>query len=220
MTIALKPFRSPVTLFLSVLALSTIPAQAADTAANPDTTPKTAKVEKTDTKKASPNPRVEIVTSMGKIKVELYSDQAPLSTRNFLSYVKDKHYNGTIFHRVIKGFMIQGGDLTRKMKPKSSDLKPAIKNEASNGLKNTDGTLAMARTNDPDSATDQFFINVVDNPFLDYTSTNPGYAVFGKVIEGLDVAHKISEVPTTTQDGMSDVPVKPVLIKSIKVVRK
>lgn len=199
----IKSFASPAVIFFSILVASATSGFAANQAAT-----------------AVKNPVVQISTSMGKMKVELYKDKAPISTENFLSYVKDKHYNGTIFHRVIKGFMIQGGDYDKKMKPRNENLKAPIQNEANNGLKNTDGTLAMARTSDPNSATDQFFINVVDNPFLDYSPSNPGYAVFGKVIDGLDVAHKISMVPTTTQDGMSDVPVKPVVIKSIKVVKK
>jgi len=165
---------------------------------------------------AEKNPVVIIDTSMGKIKVELYPDNAPITVKNFLGYVDDKFYDGTIFHRVIPTFMIQGGGFEAG-KPINSGgekkTKPAIKNESSNGLSNKRGTIAMARTGDPDSATAQFFINHKDNNFLD-KDKNPdgvGYCVFGKVLDGMDVVDKIATVKRT-----NDVPVETVTIKSIR----
>jgi len=165
------------------------------------------------------NPVVIMETSMGTVKIELFKDKAPISVRNFLSYVKDAYYDGTIFHRVIKTFMVQGGGLDADMQPKKTKF--AIKNEATNGLKNTRGTLAMARTSMVDSATSQFFINVVDNGFLDHTGKTPdrfGYAVFAQVIEGMDVVDAIREVKTGNKGGHQDVPVEPVFINSIRLV--
>ena len=165
------------------------------------------------------NPVVIMETSMGTVKIELFKDKAPISVRNFLSYVKDAYYDGTIFHRVIKTFMVQGGGLDENMQPKKTKF--AIKNEANNGLKNLRGTLAMARTSVVDSATSQFFVNVVDNAFLDYAGKTPdrfGYAVFGQVIEGMDVVDAIREVKTGNKGGHQDVPVEPVFINSIKLV--
>jgi cyclophilin family peptidyl-prolyl cis-trans isomerase len=170
---------------------------------------------------ASKYPVVILETSMGSIKVELYEDKAPITVKNFLAYVDKKHYDGTIFHRVINGFMIQGGGYDQGMKER--DTGASIKNEASNGLKNTVGTLAMARTNIPDSATAQFFINVKDNGFLDFRDPSPqgiGYAVFGKVIAGMDVVDKIKAVKTTFKNGMSDVPEQTVTILSAKREKK
>ncbi|WP_224981517.1 peptidylprolyl isomerase [Geomonas agri] len=164
------------------------------------------------------NPVVVMETSMGTVKIELFKDKAPISVRNFLSYVKDAYYDGTIFHRVIKNFMVQGGGLDENMQPKKTKF--AIKNEATNGLKNVRGTLAMARTAVVDSATSQFFINVVDNAFLDHAGKTPdrfGYAVFGQVIEGMDVVDAIREVKTGNKAGHQDVPVEPVFINSIKL---
>ena len=160
------------------------------------------------------NPMVLISTSMGDIKVELYPEKAPATVKNFLGYVNDKFYDGTIFHRVIGKFMIQGGGMDKDMKQKAT--KAPLKNEAGNGLKNDTGTIAMARTNVVDSATAQFFINVKDNAFLNHRDESPagfGYAVFGKVVEGMDVVHKIENVPTK-----NDVPTETVLIKSVTVV--
>ena len=163
-------------------------------------------------------PTVKLETSMGDIVVQLNSRKAPLSTANFLQYVKSGFYDGTIFHRVIKGFMIQGGGLTQDMKEKSGHA--PIKNEASNGLRNQRYTIAMARTSDPDSATSQFFINTVNNRFLDADKAQDGvgYAVFGEVIKGTDVVRKIEAVPTTTHGNYQDVPVTPVVIKSATVL--
>ncbi len=163
-------------------------------------------------------PTVKLETSMGDIVVQLNSRKAPLSSANFLQYVKSGFYDGTIFHRVIKGFMIQGGGLTQDMKEKSGHA--PIKNEASNGLRNQRYTIAMARTSDPDSATSQFFINTVNNRFLDADKAQDGvgYAVFGEVIKGTDVVRKIEAVPTTTHGNYQDVPATPVVIKSATVL--
>ncbi|MBI3302638.1 MAG: peptidyl-prolyl cis-trans isomerase [Deltaproteobacteria bacterium] len=163
-------------------------------------------------------PVVLVSTSMGDIKIALYEKEAPETVKNFLAYVNDKFYDGTIFHRVIPGFMIQGGGFTETMQQKST--KPPIKNEAGNGLKNDTYTLAMARTSDPDSATAQFFINVKNNDFLnqDKAQDGVGYAVFGKVIEGMDVVQKIEKVQTGRKGMYSDVPVETVVIKSATVV--
>lgn len=153
------------------------------------------------------NPRVALETSLGKIVVELDPEKAPKSVENFLAYVKSGFYDGTIFHRVIKDFMVQGGGFTADMQQKPTQA--PIVNEADNGLKNRRGTLAMARTMDPNSATSQFFINTVDNGFLDHTGKNPrgwGYAVFAKVVEGMDVVDKIRAVKTTTKGPYADVP--------------
>ena len=173
-----------------------------------------------DAGNAAPAPKVKITTSLGDIVVELYPDKAPKTVSNFLYYVKSGFYNGTIFHRVINGFMIQGGGLTADMKEKPNKRKP-IENEASNGLKNKAYTIAMARTNDPHSATSQFFINVADNAFLDYRSSTTagyGYAVFGKVIKGQDVVDRIRQVSTGNVGMYQDVPNTPVVIRSITPV--
>jgi peptidyl-prolyl cis-trans isomerase A (cyclophilin A) len=166
------------------------------------------------------NPTLVIETSLGNVKVELFQKEAPISVKNFLDYAKSGFYGGTIFHRVIPGFMIQGGGFTADMHLKPT--KAQIKNEAANGLKNNRGTLAMARTNVVDSASSQFFINVVDNDFLNHREGGPqvyGYAVFGKVVSGMEVVDKIAATPTGMQMGMGDVPVTPVVIKSVKVVK-
>jgi cyclophilin family peptidyl-prolyl cis-trans isomerase len=161
------------------------------------------------------NPVVIMDTSMGTIKIELYPDKAPMSVKNFLGYVDDKFYDGTIFHRVIPDFMIQGGGFEPGMKEKQT--KAPIKNESGNGLSNTRGTIAMARTSNPDSATAQFYINAVNNnQGLDGGPGRPGYCVFGKVIDGLDVVDKIRTVETTTTGGFQDVPAKDVIIKSVR----
>jgi cyclophilin family peptidyl-prolyl cis-trans isomerase len=162
------------------------------------------------------NPVVEIKTSKGTIQVELFEKDAPITVKNFLQYVDDKHYDGTIFHRVISDFMIQGGGLTKDMKEKKT--REPIKNESSNGLENKRGTIAMARTPLPDSATSQFFINVVDNSFLDRKNARDrvGYCVFGKVISGMDVVDKIKNVRT----GRGDVPTETIEIISIRRVEK
>ncbi|MBL8796126.1 MAG: peptidyl-prolyl cis-trans isomerase [Planctomycetia bacterium] len=161
------------------------------------------------------NPTVVITTSAGTIKVELYEDKAPITVKNFLAYVDEKFYDGTIFHRVMSNFMIQGGGFLPGMSQKKT--KAAIKNESGNGLSNKVGTLAMARTSVPDSATAQFFINVVDNDFLDKakSSDGVGYCVFGKVTEGLDVVNQIKGVKTGTKAGHENVPLQDVTIQSV-----
>jgi peptidyl-prolyl cis-trans isomerase B (cyclophilin B) len=157
--------------------------------------------------------KVALETDKGQIVLELYPDKAPKTVQNFLDYVDAGHYNNTIFHRVIPNFMIQGGGMSASMKEKPT--KPPVKNEADNGLKNQRGTIAMARTQVPDSATAQFFINTVDNDFLDFknkTIQGWGYAVFGKVVEGLDVVDAIAKVKTGSRGGHQDVPVDTVMI--------
>ena len=165
------------------------------------------------------NSMIKLSTNKGDIVLELYSDKAPNTVANFKQYVSDGFFDGLIFHRVISGFMIQGGGFTPDMKQKETG--DPIENEADNGLKNVTGTVAMARTGDPHSATAQFFINLEDNGFLDHTGKNPqgwGYAVFGKVTEGLDVVKEIGQVSTGRSGPYSDVPVDPVVIESASVV--
>lgn len=162
---------------------------------------------------------VLIKTTQGDIQVELDETKAPITVKNFLNYVDKKHYDNTIFHRVIKDFMIQGGGMTKDMKEKSGDA--PIKNEANNGLKNLRGTIAMARTTVVDSATSQFFINVKDNDSLNYQGNNPaqyGYCVFGKVVKGMDVVDKIKGVKTHNASPHQNVPVEPVTIVAIERV--
>ena len=166
------------------------------------------------------NPQVELKTSQGNIVVELYADKAPKTVANFLQYVKDGFYGGTIFHRVIDGFMIQGGGFDRDMREKSKTRAP-IENEAGNRVKNEVGTLAMARTPNPHSAAAQFFINLKDNDFLNYrepTTQGYGYAVFGKVIRGMDVVDKIAKVATGNAGQHQNVPREPVIIESATVI--
>ncbi len=166
-------------------------------------------------------PVVELDTTMGAIVIELNEEKAPKTVENFLNYVKSGHYDGTIFHRIIDGFMIQGGGMDADMNEKGTN-KP-VENEADNGLKNDAGTLAMARTNDPHSATSQFFVNVKDNDFLNHTGKNAqgwGYTVFGKVTSGMDVIEKMKGVPTGRFGMHADVPKEAVIINSAKIVTK
>ena len=197
---------SIVALFVSILALAAgSPASAKDAA-------------KASAKAAGKGVKIQIVTSMGKIEAELDEEHAPISVKNFVAYVKAKHYDGTIFHRVIPDFMIQGGGFDKGMKEKSTQA--PIKNEAGNGLKNVEGTLAMARTGVVDSATAQFYINLKANSFLDHrddTTQGFGYAVFGRVTQGMDVVHKIEHETTTPQGMFENVPVKAVTIQSIRI---
>jgi peptidyl-prolyl cis-trans isomerase B (cyclophilin B) len=169
---------------------------------------------------ATANPKVEMETSKGKFVIELFPEKAPETVKNFLNYVEAKYYDGTIFHRVIPKFMIQGGGFTSDMKRKSAGA--PIKNEADNGLKNDRGTIAMARTGDPHSATAQFFINSVNNDFLNHKSKTQqgwGYVVFGKVIRGMDVVDAISAVKTVTRGSYRDVPAEAVKIDSVRVLK-
>ena len=153
-------------------------------------------------------------TTHGDFTVELFDKEAPISTENFLKYVDDEHFDGTIFHRIVPGFVIQGGGLTRDFQPKKT--RAPIANEATNGLKNERGTLSMARTNDVNSATSQFFVNLKDNDFLDHTRGNFGYAVFGRVTEGMDVVDKIAAVKTGRVHGHQDVPLEAVTMTRVQ----
>lgn len=169
---------------------------------------------------AKKNPVVVMETSKGTVKLELFQKEAPISVNNFISYVNSGFYNGTIFHRVIREFMIQGGGFTADLQQKPT--KGPIRNEATNGLKNRRGTLAMARTGVVDSATAQFFINLVDNGFLDHRNTSMqgyGYAVFGKVVDGMDVVDRIARVKTGYSPGFENLPDETVVIKSMKVLK-
>ena len=166
-----------------------------------------------------PNPKAVIETSLGTITVELFKDKAPATVVNFLTYAKDGFYEGTIFHRVIRGFMIQGGGFDEKLELKTQGLRGAILNEATNNERNRRGTVAMARLPDPNSARAQFFINTEDNAALDHknrTTEGFGYCVFGRVIDGMDVVEKIERVRTTRAGDMDDVPREPVIIKAIR----
>jgi peptidyl-prolyl cis-trans isomerase B (cyclophilin B) len=165
------------------------------------------------------NQMIKLTTNMGEITIEMYADKAPETVKNFVSYIESGFFDGLIFHRVIPGFMIQGGGFSPDMKQKETGA--PIQNEADNGVKNEIGTIAMARTGDPHSATAQFFINLVDNDFLNHTGKNPqgwGYVVFGKVTEGLDVVESIGKVETGRVAGYSDVPVESVIIESATLV--
>lgn len=152
-------------------------------------------------------------TTLGKFKIEFFEKEAPVSVANFLRYIDEGFFDGTIFHRIVPGFVIQGGGFTEDMTQKRTQ--PAIKNEADNGLKNSRGTLSMARTNDVNSATSQFFVNLKDNDFLDHTRGNFGYAVFARVTEGMDVVDKIAAVETGRRKGFDDVPVEAVIMQSV-----
>jgi len=166
------------------------------------------------------DPLVEMTTSMGTVVIELYPDKAPLTVDNFLQYVKDRHYDGTVFHRVIPGFMIQGGGFGPDFSEKP--VRKPVRNEAANGLRNATGTIAMARTADPHSATAQFFINVAENEFLNFrfpTQEGYGYCVFGKVVKGMDVVSRIVKVQTGPGPaGHRDVPLKPVIIEQVRLI--
>jgi peptidyl-prolyl cis-trans isomerase A (cyclophilin A) len=165
-------------------------------------------------------PAVVLNTSVGKIKLVLNREKAPITVDNFLKYVRAGHYDGTIFHRVMPRFMIQGGGFEADMTQRTQTLRPPIRNEARNGLRNLRGTIAMARTNDPNSATAQFFINVVDNPSLDFGIRGAGYAVFGEVVEGMEVADKIAGVPTGNKSGHQNVPAVPITLISARELPK
>lgn len=167
----------------------------------------------------SSTPRVVVETNLGDIVIELYADKAPITVNNFLQYVDEKHYDNTLFHRVIPNFMIQGGGFVPGLKEKKT--REPIKNEGKNGLKNERGSIAMARTANPDSATAQFFINVVNNRSLDPGGLDPhGYCVFGKVVSGMDVVDRIAQAPAGQQGGHGDVPMPDVVIRSMRRVTK
>jgi cyclophilin family peptidyl-prolyl cis-trans isomerase len=195
-----------------LLALLT-PAAPPKKAAHPATKPKSASAV------PAGNPRVSLDTTKGRIVIELYPDKAPKTVKNFLDYVRAGFYNGTIFHRVIPGFMVQGGGFTPDLTEKPT--RPPIPNEADNGLLNERGTLAMARTSDPNSASAQFFINVANNTPLNFRGKTPtewGYAVFGHVVEGMDVVDAIVQVPTTTKGPYENVPTQPVVIQKASIL--
>jgi len=179
----------------------------------------TAGAQDPDAASAPANPQVTLHTSLGDIRIELFAQEAPVTVENFLQYAREGFYDGTVFHRVISHFMIQGGGMTADLQQKPT--RDGIVNEATNGLKNVRGTVAMARTGDPNSATSQFFINVEANRSLDHTGTSDsrawGYAVFGRVVDGMDVVDEIRFVDTGRVGPMSDVPVTPVLIESVEV---
>jgi len=162
------------------------------------------------------NTKVKLETNVGDIVIELYPDKAPITVENFINYVEAGHYDGLVFHRVIPGFMIQGGGFDENGQEKRTN--PPIKLESDNGLKNDEGTIAMARTMVSDSATSQFFINVKDNDFLNYAPGNPGYAVFGKVVEGMDVVNNIEGAATTIKNGMKDWPITEIKIIKASVI--
>jgi peptidyl-prolyl cis-trans isomerase A (cyclophilin A) len=168
----------------------------------------------TEAQSKSDTTKVLFTTSFGDLTILLYQHEAPITVKNFLAYVDSGFYNGTIFHRVIPGFVIQGGGFDAKMRRRPTYA--PIKNESDNGMRNERGTLSMARTSDPNSATSQFFINLVDNRSLDYAGRGAGYAVFGKVIKGMDVVDKIAKVETETRDMYQNVPKKPVYVISAK----
>jgi cyclophilin family peptidyl-prolyl cis-trans isomerase len=157
-------------------------------------------------------------TTLGNFTIEFFEKEAPISVANFKKYIDEEFFNGTIFHRIVPGFVIQGGGFTEDMAQKKNN--PAIKNEADNGLKNSRGTLSMARTNDINSATSQFFVNLKDNDFLDHSRGNFGYAVFAKVTKGMDVIDKIAAVETGRKKGFDDVPVEPVIMTSVRKADK
>ena len=174
----------------------------------------------TENKMPDTQTKVKLTTTLGDIVIQLNTEKAPISSENFLTYVKEGFYNGTIFHRVIKGFMAQGGGFDTSFNQKA--VHAPIKNEAENGLSNSRGTLAMARTNVPDSATAQFFINYKDNAFLDHSSPTPsgwGYAVFGEVIEGMDVVDAMANQPTSNRGGHQDVPKTDIVIEKAEVIK-
>ncbi|MFC3852873.1 MULTISPECIES: peptidylprolyl isomerase [Saccharospirillaceae] len=158
---------------------------------------------------------VVVETSLGTVRLALDAEQAPVTTENFVTYIEDEFYDGLIFHRIIDGFMVQGGGFNAEMQQKA--VRDPIVNESNNGLSNARGTIAMARTQAPDSATAQFYINLVDNPNLDYRNGRAGYAVFGRVVEGMDVVDQMAKVPTGNRGRFQDVPVEPVLIRSVRI---
>jgi peptidyl-prolyl cis-trans isomerase B (cyclophilin B) len=200
---------------LAALVPAAAPAKTAAKTTKPAAAPKSAAAAKAP----AANPRVALDTNKGRIVIEVYADKAPKSAKNFLDYVKAGHYNNTIFHRVMPGFMIQGGGFSPDMTEKPT--RGPIQNEADNQVLNQRGTVAMARTGDPNSATAQFFVNLVNNGFLNFRSKTQegwGYTVFGNVVEGMDVVDAIAQVPTATKGMYEAVPVTPVVIKKASVV--
>jgi len=205
-------------LISSALAVAVLAAQATTTQVPPAAAPAAAQVPAPDAKPTPDGAVIALETTMGTIQIALYATKSPLSSRNVLNYVKSGFYNGTIFHRVIPGFMIQGGGMDAKMNEKPTGA--PVRNEARNGLSNTRGSLAMARTNAPHSATSQFFVNVRDNIKLDFgiSPDGWGYTVFGEVLSGMEVVDAIVAVPTTNVGPHANVPVKPVVITKARVI--
>ena len=203
--------------FLGWIAVAPGPARAAQAAAKPVQVPP---IQAPAAESAPGNPVAVVSTSLGDFRIELFKEQAPVSVANFVQYVQDGFYAGTVFHRVKPGFMIQGGGFTESLEQKPT--RAPIQNEATNGLRNTRGTVAMARTRQLRSATSQFYVNLVDNHMLDHTGFSPddfGYAVFGRVVAGMDVVDRIAAVKTHTASGMDDVSVDPVVIKEVKLLK-
>jgi peptidyl-prolyl cis-trans isomerase A (cyclophilin A) len=203
--------------FLGWLAAVQGPVLAAQAATRPVQAPP---IQAPAAEAAPGNPVAVVSTSLGDFTIELFKEQAPVSVANFLQYIQDGFYPGTVFHRVKSGFMIQGGGFTESLEQKPT--RAPIQNEATNGLRNARGTIAMARTRQLRSATSQFYVNVVDNRMLDHTGFSPddfGYAVFGRVLSGMEVVDRIAAVKTHTAGGMEDVPVEPVVIKEVKLVK-
>lgn len=199
---------------------STDPAESAEETSMPDSTAdENGGAAEADLDPAGPV--VAMRTSLGDLRIELFPDEAPETAANFLEYVEDGFYDGTIFHRVVRGFVIQGGGFTAEMEEK--DTRPPIRNEATNGLRNRRGTLAMARTGDPHSASSQFFVNTKDNAMLDHTGQDRrgwGYAVFGRVLSGMETVDRIEASPVVSRDGHNDVPDTPVVIESATVISR
>ncbi len=213
-------FRFPSTLLALTLLIAIFSTATLSPAAGAQTE---APAEPAQTTEPTPtaNPQIVIETSMGRIVAELYADKAPKTVENFLAYVKSDFFAGTVFHRVIPGFMVQGGGFTADLKKKPTQ--PPVENEADNGLRNERGTLAMARTNNPHSATAQFFVNLVDNGFLDHRGKNArgwGYAVFGRVVDGMNVVDAIASVKTGNRNRMQNVPLEPVTLNKVSLVDK
>lgn len=208
-TILTKNIKLSIMRVLALVATFTLLSTLAIAAAN-NTTMNNAKSANKISGKEVKHTMVVMETSLGNITIELFDDKAPISVKNFIHYVENGHYNNTIFHRIIPGFVVQGGGYATGFDEKPTDA--PIVNEASNGLSNERMTIAMARTNDPNSATSQFYFNLKDNNFLDKSDTSDGYAVFGKIIEGQDVVDHMAEVPTGVYKGMPDVPMKPIFI--------
>lgn len=200
----------PILLLLTLLAVLTVLPGTASAVAQEGTTESPAEGESA----AADNPRVTLETNKGTLVLELFPDKAPKTVENFLAYVESGFYEGTVFHRVIPGFMIQAGAYTTDFQEKNT--RAPVENESTNGVSNTRGTVAMARLPNPHSATSQFYVNVVDNPSLDYPNYG-GYTVFGEVVEGMEVADAISKVPTTNRGSLSDVPREPVVIEKVTV---
>lgn len=202
-----------------VVATSLMPMLASSETAPPATADMPVSAQATQTPAVAEKQNVALETNYGKMVIELFSKTAPKTVQNFLNYVKKGFYNGLNFHRVIDGFMIQGGGFTPNMQQKPTDAPVVNESQTANSMKNKRGTISMARLPNPDSATSQFFINLVDNNFLDGNASKAGYTVFGHVVQGMDIVDKIAKVETSRKGGHGDVPVKPVIIEKAYVVK-